>query len=321
MTQGTFPDLPSEEIVIILLSLPAESLIRFMCLSKAWYALISSGKFIQKHLQVMASRDNQYISCGPPKDQYYGYGENDNEIIEIESDEDNNGVIKIESDNDNNVVIEIEVDDITDNNNEVNEIEVDDVTEDNTGAIEADDDISDAEVKMIFCRQINKDESMILSFDLEKEILQQIKLPNYDHASIEHVENVVYKDTLGFVVIHPIERTEFYSLWVMKEYDVADSWSKLFNVEIVDSLILVEAKENFLEQGRSSIRFYEEDDEALPAKQMSIVLPETEDASMGNELTVKGNYGENEFFDYVSNELIVYEVDVDDIGGDKNGRK
>ncbi|KAL3515939.1 hypothetical protein ACH5RR_022841 [Cinchona calisaya] len=481
MTQGTFPDLPFEVIVIILLSLPAESLIRCMCVSKAWYALISSGKFIQKHLQVMASRGNQYISCGPRKvcspgksfnllcaqnpnfalkkaipykfdsiycvhvcsssgllclsdvdnfgsllylwnpcirkfkcissssikinhskrnisflalgfgylnkkneykivrisniekddlpDQYYDYGENDYEIIEIESDEDNNGVIEIESDDANSAIIEIEVDDVADDNNEAMEVD-DDISD---GEVEVANDNSTTEVEvyslstdswkkieiqsfpwfmcdnfsrafvnnrvhwMIFCRQINKDESMILSFDLDREMFQQIRLPNYDHASIEYVESVVYKDTLGFVVIHPIERTEFCSLWVMKEYGAANSWSKLFNVEVsgtiykpltltkndqimfkgednnvclhnfqnlrietlkldshdvdflplVDSLILVEAKENFLEQGRS---FYEKADKVLPAKQMSIVRAETQDASTGNELDVKGKY-------------------------------
>jgi len=55
MEKTTLPYLPHELIVQILLRLPVRSLIRFKCVCKSWFSLISHDNFANSHYEVTAA--------------------------------------------------------------------------------------------------------------------------------------------------------------------------------------------------------------------------------------------------------------------------
>jgi len=54
MEKKTLLHLPHELIIEILLRLPVKSLIRFKCVSKSWFCLISDPHFANSHFQLTA---------------------------------------------------------------------------------------------------------------------------------------------------------------------------------------------------------------------------------------------------------------------------
>lgn len=60
-----FCDLPEEVVMEILLRLPTESLMRFKCVKRSWYALIGDPAFAAKHLRIHHSNNNNMVSSFP----------------------------------------------------------------------------------------------------------------------------------------------------------------------------------------------------------------------------------------------------------------
>ncbi|MED6212572.1 hypothetical protein PIB30_084716, partial [Stylosanthes scabra] len=56
-------DLPTELIMEILLRLPVKSLMRFKCVSKSWFAMISDENFAKSHFKFSAESKNHRILC------------------------------------------------------------------------------------------------------------------------------------------------------------------------------------------------------------------------------------------------------------------
>ncbi|KAM7511653.1 hypothetical protein LguiB_010528 [Lonicera macranthoides] len=71
-TRKTFPlsstDLPDEIVVDILARLPVKSLIRFRCVSKLWYSLISGSPFFTAHLEHTRLRNKRSTSNNNSED-------------------------------------------------------------------------------------------------------------------------------------------------------------------------------------------------------------------------------------------------------------
>ncbi|KAF3453052.1 hypothetical protein FNV43_RR03485 [Rhamnella rubrinervis] len=62
---AVFCDLPEEVVTEILLRLPLESLIRFKCVKRSWYALISDPAFVAKHLRLHHCNNYNKVSSSP----------------------------------------------------------------------------------------------------------------------------------------------------------------------------------------------------------------------------------------------------------------
>ncbi|KAI5640291.1 hypothetical protein M9H77_00240 [Catharanthus roseus] len=54
-------NLPQDALTEILLRLPVKSLIRFKCVSKSWFSLLTSPLFIDMHLKFSLTRDDEFV--------------------------------------------------------------------------------------------------------------------------------------------------------------------------------------------------------------------------------------------------------------------
>ncbi|CAA3030946.1 F-box CPR1-like [Olea europaea subsp. europaea] len=70
----------------------------------------------------------------------------------------------------------------------------------------------------------------ILSFDTRLEVFREMKLPNYDHYNSVIPYLVVYKGCLALFVAHCTGEEDVLSLWVMKEFGLAESWLEEYHV-------------------------------------------------------------------------------------------
>ncbi|RHN79380.1 putative F-box domain-containing protein [Medicago truncatula] len=62
--------LPDELITQILLRLPVETLIRFKCVCKSWFSLISNPYFANSQFQITAATHNHQILFLTPNHQF-----------------------------------------------------------------------------------------------------------------------------------------------------------------------------------------------------------------------------------------------------------
>jgi hypothetical protein len=60
-TKNTPPYLPHELIIQILLRLPVKSLIRFKCVCKSWFSLISDPHFTNSHFDITATSTHRIL--------------------------------------------------------------------------------------------------------------------------------------------------------------------------------------------------------------------------------------------------------------------
>ncbi|KAM5584101.1 F-box protein CPR1 [Rosa sericea] len=103
----------------------------------------------------------------------------------------------------------------------------------------------------------------IVAFDLAKEEFRRISLPtsrNYHHHG---ADNIISLGSVGgclCVIIQKNATDSCIDLWVMRDYGVADSWTKLYNLKVSDQrewitdlrLLLATETSIFLEKGSSS---------------------------------------------------------------------
>ncbi|KAI5660056.1 hypothetical protein M9H77_28849 [Catharanthus roseus] len=54
-------NIPQDALTEILLRLPVKSLIRFKCVSKSWFSLLTSPLFIDMHLKFSLTRDDEFV--------------------------------------------------------------------------------------------------------------------------------------------------------------------------------------------------------------------------------------------------------------------
>ncbi|KAJ9686663.1 hypothetical protein PVL29_015507 [Vitis rotundifolia] len=73
---------------------------------------------------------------------------------------------------------------------------------------------------------------VIMAFDLREEVFREIPLPDHHHDYYSMYWYIAVFEELLSVVLHyqNQEGYDFVEIWVMKEYRVVDSWSKLFVV-------------------------------------------------------------------------------------------
>ncbi|EYU24249.1 hypothetical protein MIMGU_mgv1a015475mg [Erythranthe guttata] len=77
---------------------------------------------------------------------------------------------------------------------------------------------------------------VILAYHMGEEVFRQIGLPNYKADGKDLVEHIgVYKGNLAMFVFHQSDHFSWHKnchLWVMNEYGVVSSWTKLYTVVI-----------------------------------------------------------------------------------------
>jgi F-box interacting protein len=79
--------------------------------------------------------------------------------------------------------------------------------------------------------------NLIVSFDMEDETFCEVAMPK----SLQGVEDlkfdvVVLDGLLALVPCNKYGSVEFHSVWVMKEYGVAESWTKLYDIDVGEGL-------------------------------------------------------------------------------------
>ncbi|KAA8545256.1 hypothetical protein F0562_020040 [Nyssa sinensis] len=92
---------------------------------------------------------------------------------------------------------------------------------------------------------------LILSFDIGKEVFQEIMLPNYHLDEVDFdVSTCVLEESLSLFVYCPFkhqEGSERCYLWVMREYGVAESWTKKYTIVLEESVERILGSTNFNE--------------------------------------------------------------------------
>ncbi|XP_030963634.1 F-box protein CPR1-like [Quercus lobata] len=80
--------------------------------------------------------------------------------------------------------------------------------------------------------------ALVLSFDLGDEVFRVISVPT-GTSTTDYVRISVTGGSLSLLCHDPLENTmKCCSIWVMKEYGVADSWTKHFTVDFNRGLLL-----------------------------------------------------------------------------------
>jgi F-box interacting protein len=80
--------------------------------------------------------------------------------------------------------------------------------------------------------------NLIVSFDMEDEAFREVAMPK----SLQGVKslNVTLAVVDGLLALVPLnifgDEDDFHSVWVMKEYGVAESWTKLFDIESLQTV-------------------------------------------------------------------------------------
>ncbi|CAA3030944.1 F-box CPR30-like [Olea europaea subsp. europaea] len=84
---------------------------------------------------------------------------------------------------------------------------------------------------MALRRDLKDEKFMIVTFHLEREVFLQISFPNYSNDEADLWECIgVLEENLSLFVFHDIEPWQTCHLWVMMEYGVGSSWTKMYSV-------------------------------------------------------------------------------------------
>ncbi|KAG8363910.1 hypothetical protein BUALT_Bualt19G0071600 [Buddleja alternifolia] len=118
---------------------------------------------------------------------------------------------------------------------------------------------------MVKHRDVNEDVPVILAFHFGNEAFQQISLPNYEDDLMEYIGTI--KGNLSLFLFHvlyedPLEEQCY--LWVMKEYGVVGSWTKMYavninpniNPRVVTLLMFTTNEEIIFENGEEDVVSY-----------------------------------------------------------------
>ncbi|XP_062152722.1 F-box/kelch-repeat protein At3g06240-like [Alnus glutinosa] len=142
--------------------------------------------------------------------------------------------------------------------------------------------------------------NVIVSFDMNDEAFREVAMPK-SLQGVEHL-NVTVAIVDGLLALVPFNEwgnEEFYSVWVMKEYGVAESWTKLFDIDIGEGLervigvtkngeVLLTKAGNLFSYGPSSQQTFDlhirgaTDSFSLDTYVESLLLLNTADGVLGN---------------------------------------
>ncbi|KAK3437513.1 hypothetical protein EUGRSUZ_C02180 [Eucalyptus grandis] len=221
-------DLPEEILIQILLKLPVKSLVRFRCVSKSWDSLITHPSFVSLHLRhAMAGHDRSVIllrhyslTQRKERNTLYLDGESFLEHQELEfplKTHDTyylagscNGLLCFSDYIINNLQAFV------------------------NGAIHwIGYNPADRRLKVA-----SSPRSIVVLFDMQDEVFGEMELPKGgDYANRLNLSLAVHQDLICLLHCHPMEEDghQLYGVcwvWVMKEYGAADSWTKLFTINI-----------------------------------------------------------------------------------------
>ncbi|KAG8372879.1 hypothetical protein BUALT_Bualt12G0113000 [Buddleja alternifolia] len=250
--------------------LPTKTLVKFQGVCKAWRDLIRDSIFIKNHLRNWASKGNNYLLCVPfehtPGSAFTLLCAKTFERalnIPIPFEPDAVNLIVIGSYNGLLTVRIVSRDeDAVEGGVNVNfgfcyeaadcKTDVFSMITDLWKKIEVDYfpwDVLDMRSKsflnesvhwMANHRDVNEDIMVILAFHFAKEVFQQISLPNYEDDGDDLIGYTgIIKGNLSLFLFHLEYRDPWEEkcyLWVMKEYGVVASWTKMYSITIIRSL-------------------------------------------------------------------------------------
>ncbi|KAG8363911.1 hypothetical protein BUALT_Bualt19G0071700 [Buddleja alternifolia] len=242
--------LPFDLITIILLMLPTKTLVKFQVVCRAWRNLIRDPIFIKTHFQNWASKGFAYY------DQT-----NDYKIVRIVSrDEDVvEGSVNVNAGSSYQAAnSKIEVYSLI--TNSWKNIEVDyfpwGVIDIRSKAF-----LNESVHWLVNHRDVDKDVMVILAFHFGNEVFQEISLPNYEDDGDDLMEYIgIIKGNLSLLLFHLIDQVRWEEqcyLWIMKEYGVVGSWTKMYSItvhpRIVAPLMFTINEEIIYENGEEDV--------------------------------------------------------------------
>ncbi|XP_012853138.1 PREDICTED: F-box/kelch-repeat protein At3g06240-like isoform X3 [Erythranthe guttata] len=205
-------DLPFHIIMVILSMLPVEALAKFQCVCKAWKNIIRDPKFVKDHFQIQAAKG-------------FGYYEHTNDYLIIR--------IAILSDEEDEATSKVEVYSMVANS--WKNLEVDRFPWERI-ELKSEAVMRDSVHWKADYRDGDEGIPVILAYRMGEEVFRQIGLPNYKADGKGLVEHIgVYKGNLAMFVFHQSDHFSWHKnchLWVMNEYGVVSSWTKLYTVVI-----------------------------------------------------------------------------------------
>ncbi|XP_050281625.1 F-box/kelch-repeat protein At3g23880-like [Quercus robur] len=245
--------LPCDVFLEILHRLPVKSLIRFRCVSKSWNSLITSPAFINSNLTRSHSNSNKLIVKYSDLNMVYELiHEEDNENNDLSSEQ----IQELELPNSfgrdfklvgyvNGLFCLEPGRYIQQKTRQKPLVEVYSVNEGSWRITSGRDsyppgvDISDCSMStavslngavFFAANRCDAWSSIVLSFDLGDEVFRVISLPNGNFKFEHGIHILVFKGLLSLICHEYM--SERCSVFVMKEYGVVDSWTKLFTIDL-----------------------------------------------------------------------------------------
>ncbi|XP_043710565.1 F-box/kelch-repeat protein At3g06240-like [Telopea speciosissima] len=259
------PQLPEEILICILSRLPVETLLRFRCVSKGWRTLISDPNFITQHLNRSAENYPRLILGQLQNYEIFNINyETSSEVLRYDFSKFSPGFSLLEIVGSSNGLACLSFADASSNDCKVvsidyylkygrlgktiyhSEVKVYSL---NTGLWRR---VEDASFIISLGRKIkltnavvngaihwmgnygNFRSEFIISFDLGLEKFREIPEHEYRHGGIS------FSKTLGVLggclSVFDVYGDQCIEIWVMKDYGVKDSWTKLFTIDALPNI-------------------------------------------------------------------------------------